>query len=70
MNHPRPRTWCHPLLPLCALALLPGCAVVSVATTVAGTAVSVAGTVVSTTVAVTGKVIEKTVDLATADEQP
>lgn len=70
MNHLLPGRRCRGLLPLLAMAALPGCAVVSVAGTVAGTAVSVAGTVVSTTVAVTGKVIEKTVDVATSGDQP
>lgn len=68
MNHPLLRP-CRALLPLLALGLLPGCAVVGAAVSVAGTAVSVAGTVVSTTVAVTGKVIEKTVDVATSSDK-
>lgn len=58
------------LLPLLAVIALPGCAVVSVATTVASTAVSVAGTVVGTTVSVAGKVIEKVADVATSSDQP
>ena len=53
-----------------ALALLPGCAVVTVAGAVAGAAISVAGAVVSTGVKVTGKVIEKTIDIATPDAKP
>jgi hypothetical protein len=69
MNHSLLRTW-RRLLPVLCLPLLPGCAVVGAAASVAGTAVSVAGTVVSTTVSVTGKVIEKTVDVATADDKP
>ncbi|MBA4111432.1 MAG: hypothetical protein C0487_17775 [Leptothrix sp. (in: Bacteria)] len=68
MNHALARTWCRRLFPLLGLALLPGCAVVGAAATVAGTAVSVAGTVVGTAVSVTGKVIEKTVDVATSDD--
>ena len=61
-----------PLLRRCALAggiatlaLLPGCAVVSVAGATAGAAISVAGAVVSTGVTVTGKVIGKAVDVVT-----
>ena len=50
-----------------ALALLPGCAVVSVAGAVAGAAISVTGAVVSTGVKVTGKVIEKTIDVVSPD---
>jgi|GEM_PF-3069675 uncharacterized lipoprotein YajG len=69
MNQNLARTWCRRLLPLLGLAVLPGCAVVGAAATVAGTAVSVAGTVVGAAVSVTGKVIEKTVDVATSDEQ-
>ncbi|MDI1258216.1 hypothetical protein [Aquabacterium sp.] len=69
MNRAFARTWCRRLIPLWGLAILPGCAVVGAAASVAGAAVSVASTVVVTTVSVTGKVIEKTVDLATADEQ-
>lgn len=68
MNHALARTWCRRLFPLLSLTLLPGCAVVGAAATVAGTAVSVAGTVVGTAVSVTGKVIEKTVDVATSDD--
>ena len=55
-----------------ALAVLPGCAVVGVATTVAsaavtvgGAAVSVGSSVVGGTVRVAGKVVEKTIDVAT-----
>ncbi len=70
MNHALVRTACRLLLSWCALASLPGCAVVGAAASVAGAAVSVAGTVVSTTVSVTGKVIEKSIDAATSDEQP
>ena len=51
-------------LALCG-ALLPGCAVVSVAGAAAGAAISVTGAVVSTGIKVTGKVIEKTIDVAT-----
>ena len=53
-----------------ALAVLPGCAVVTVAGAVAGAAISVTGAVVSTGVKVTGKVIEKTIDIATPDAKP
>ena len=53
-----------------ALAMLPGCAVVSVAGAVAGAAISVTGAVVSTGVKVTGKVIEKTIDVVTPDAKP
>ena len=49
---------------LLTVALLPGCAVVSIAAGVTGAAISVAGAVVSTGVKVTGKVIEKTIDIA------
>ena len=52
---------------LLAVALLPGCAVVSIAAGVTGAAISVAGAVVSTGVKVTGKVIEKTLDIAVPD---
>jgi hypothetical protein len=55
---------------VCLCALLPGCAVVSVAgaaagatISVAGTAVSVTGAVVGSGVRVAGKVVEKTVDV-------
>ena len=54
---------------LLAVALLPGCAVVSIAGAVAGTAISVAGAVVSTGVKVSGKVIEKTIDIAVPDRK-
>lgn len=53
------------LLALGAAALLPGCAVVSVAGAAAGAAISVTGAVVSTGVKVTGKVVEKTIDAVT-----
>lgn len=53
-----------------ALAVLPGCAVVTVAGAVAGAAISVTGAVVSAGVKVTGKVIEKTVDAVTPDAKP
>ena len=55
---------------LLGVALLPGCAVVSIAGAVTGAAISVAGTVVSTGVKVTGKVIEKTLDLAVPASKP
>jgi hypothetical protein len=54
---------------LAAAALLPGCAVVTVAGAAAGAAISVTGAVVSTGVKVTGKVIEKTVDAVTPDSK-
>ena len=53
-----------------ALAVLPGCAVVSVAGAVGGAAISVTGAVVSTGVKVTGKVIEKAIDGVTPDAKP
>ena len=53
-----------------ALAVLPGCAVVTVAGAVAGAAISVTGAVLSTGVKVTGKVIEKTIDVVTPDTKP
>ena len=53
-----------------AAPMLQGCAVVSVAGSVAGAAISVAGAVVSTGVKVTGKVIEKSIDLVTPDGKP
>jgi hypothetical protein len=61
------------LIPAIAFGLgLPGCAVVTVASTVAsaavtvgGAAVSVGTTVVGTSVKVAGKVVEKTIDVAT-----
>ncbi len=64
MNPPtlRGATRARLVLLLAASALGSGCAVVSIAGTVASTAVSVAGTVVSTTVSVAGKVVEKTAD--------
>ena len=43
---------------LALAASLPGCAVVSVAGSVAGAAISVTGAVVSTTVKVAGKAVE------------
>ncbi len=56
---------------LALAAALPGCAVVSVASTAAGAAVSVGSAAVSvgsavvgTTVKVAGKVVEKTIDVA------
>jgi predicted small secreted protein len=56
----------HLVLPLAlASALLPGCAVVTVAGAATGAAISVAGAVVSTGVKVTGKVVEKTIDVVT-----
>ena len=58
------------LTSMLALAVLPGCAVVTVAGAVAGAAISVTGAVVSTGVKVTGKVIEKTIDIATPDAKP
>lgn len=48
-----------------AAALLPGCAVVTVAGAAAGAAISVTGAVVSTGVQVAGKVIGKAVDVVT-----
>ncbi len=58
------------LASMLALAVLPGCAVISVGGAVAGAAISVAGAVVSTGVKVTGKVIEKTIDVVTPDAKP
>ena len=58
------------LLAALALALLPGCAVVTVAGAVAGAALSVTGAVVSTGAKITGKVIEKTIDVVTPDAAP
>ena len=58
------------LTSILALAVLTGCAVVSVAGAVAGAAISVTGAVVSTGVKVTGKVIEKTIDVVTPDAKP
>ena len=52
---------------LALTALLPGCAVVTVAGAAAGAAISVTGAVVSAGVKVTGKVIEKTIDVVTPD---
>ncbi len=52
------------------LALLPlwsGCAVVSVAGSVASAAISVTSAVVTTGVKVTGKVIEKSIDAVSPD---
>jgi hypothetical protein len=57
-------------LTLAALALLPGCAVVTVAGAAAGAAISVTGAVVSTGVSVTGKVVEKTIDAVTPAAKP
>jgi hypothetical protein len=49
-----------------ALALLlPGCAVVTVASAAASAAVTVGSAVVGSTVKVAGKVVEKTIDVAT-----
>ena len=62
---------------LVATGALGGCAVVTVAGAVVGTAASVAGTVVSTTVEVGGavvrtaaKAVEKTVDAVTGSSEP
>ena len=59
------------------LAALPGCAVVSVASTavgvvtsVGGAAVSVGSAVVGTTAKVAGKVVEKTIDVAVPSGTP
>lgn len=52
------------------VALLPGCAVVSIAGAVTGAAISVAGAVVSSGVTVTGKVIGKAVDAVTPGTKP
>ena len=46
-------------------ALLPGCAVVTIAGAATGAVIGVAGAVVSTGVKVTGKVVEKTIDVVT-----
>ena len=48
-----------------AAALLPGCAVVTVAGAATGAVIGVAGAVVSTGIKVTGKVVEKTIDVVT-----
>ncbi len=53
---------------LSGLAVLGGCAVVTVAGAAVGAAISVTGAVVSTGVEVTGKVVGKTVD-AVVDEE-
>jgi hypothetical protein len=53
-----------------ALAVLPGCAVVTVAGAAAGAVISVTGAVISTGVKVTGKVIEKVIDAVTPDAKP
>jgi hypothetical protein len=55
------------LIMLTLTQALSGCAVVSIAGSVAGAAISVTGAVVSTGVKVTGKVIEKTIDAVTPD---
>lgn len=52
------------------LAVLQGCAVVSVAGAVAGAAIDVTSAVVTTTVKVTGKVVEKTIDAVSSDPAP
>jgi hypothetical protein len=74
MNHHLARTLCRQFAHLLGIAFLacslPGCAVVSVAASVASTAVSVAGTVVSTGVSVTGKAVEKAIDVAVPDDKP
>ena len=71
MNRPQPRRLRALAVALALVAALPGCAVVSVATTVASAAVTVGSAAVSVgssvlggTVKVAGKVVEKTVDLA------
>ena len=71
MNRPQPRRIRPVVAALALAAALPGCAVVSVATTAASAAitvgsaaVSVGSSVVGSTVKVAGKVVEKTVDLA------
>ena len=55
---------------LAAAAALGGCAVVSIAGSVAGATIAVAGAVVSTGVKVTGKVVEKTIDVVTPGDNP
>ncbi len=55
---------------LLALALLSGCAVVTVGGAVAGAAVSVGGAVVGSTVKVAGKVVEKTIDVVLPGSPP
>ena len=62
---------------LVLLAALPGCAVVSVASTavgvaasVGGAAVSVGSAVVGTTAKVTGKAVEKSIDVAFPPNPP
>ena len=62
---------------LVLLAALPGCAVVSVASTavgvatsVGGAAVSVGSAVVGTTAKATGKVVEKSIDVAFPPNPP
>ena len=71
MNRQQPRRIRALAVALALASALPGCAVVSVATTAASAAVavgsaavSVGSSVVGSTVKVAGKVVEKTVDLA------
>lgn len=58
------------LLLVPVLAVLHGCAVISVAGSVAGAAIDVTSAVVTTTVKVTGKVVEKTIDAVSSDPAP
>ena len=58
------KTWL--LLAFC-VALLQGCAVVSVAGAVAGAAIDVGGAVISTTVKVTGKAAGAAIDAISAE---
>ena len=55
---------------LVASALLPGCAVVTIAGAAAGAVVSVGGAVVGSTVKVAGKVVEKTIDIVVPGGSP
>lgn len=51
-----------------AMALLPGCAVVSVAGAAAGATITVAGAAVGTGISVAGKVATTAIDLAVPDD--
>ncbi|MEO7057501.1 MAG: hypothetical protein ABI281_01520 [Caldimonas sp.] len=65
-----PREIAAAVLATAALAVLPGCAVVTVAGAAVGAVVTVGSAVVGSTVKVAGKVVEKTIDIVTPGSTP
>ncbi len=65
-----PREIAAALVVISVFAVLPGCAVVTVAGAAVGAVVTVGSAVVGSTVKVAGKVVEKTIDLATPGSAP